>query len=216
MEPTPELINELPPEFFDEFEEAYDYEVGVGGTPTLYGDAMPLDGAAAAGIIGMMIVSWIIGLVFLVLIIIAWWKIFTKAGQAGWKSIIPFYNIYIMFGIVGMSPLFMLILIGMFIPVINIIAGIAWFVVSIMMYHKLSLSFGKGIGYTLGLIFLHPIFALMLAFSKAKYTAPAGAIAADDATPPSDPTPPQPTPAPNPEQAPQQDAAPKQTPPDAK
>ena len=123
-----------------------------------------------------------------------------------------------MLGIVGMSPLLMLIIIGMFIPFLNFIAGLAWFVVSIMMYYKLSLAFGKGIGYTLGLIFLHPIFALMLAFGDAKYTAPVVAAKPSDPTPPT-PQPtatPTPTPAPKPEQAPQQEAAPKQTPPDTK
>ncbi len=212
----PELINELPPEFtdelqaelFDELGAEFEYEVGTEITPELYGGGAPLDGAVAAGFIGMMVVSWIIAIVFLVLVIIAWWKIFTKAGQEGWKSIIPFYNVYIMLGIVGMPPLLMLIMIGFFIPFLNLIAGLAWFVVSIMMYYKLSLAFGKGIGYTLGLIFLHPIFALMLAFGDAKYTAPVVAVK------PSDPTPPTPTPAPAQEQkAPGQ--VPKQTPPDA-
>lgn len=212
-EPTPELINELPPELMEEmqaelFEELgaeFEYEMGTEFAPEAYGgiDNSPLDGAAAAGLIGMMVVSWIIAIIFMVMVIIAWWKIFTKAGQEGWKSIIPFYNVYIMLGIVGMSPMLMLIFIGFFIPFLNIIAGLAWFVVSIMMYYKLSLAFGKGMGYTLGLIFLHPIFALMLAFGDAKYTAPV------DAAKPSDPTPPTPTPTPAPEQAP------KQTPPDA-
>ncbi len=34
-----------------------------------------------------------------VLLVIAYWKMFTKAGEAGWKSIIPLYNIYIAFKI---------------------------------------------------------------------------------------------------------------------
>src|SRR5881394_33273 len=32
---------------------------------------------------------WICWLAFAILIIAAWWKIFTKAGQPGWASIIP-------------------------------------------------------------------------------------------------------------------------------
>ena len=211
MEPVPELYDDadfFADDDFADFESDFEYEIGTELTPELYGDSMPLDGAVAAGFIGMMIVSWIIAIAFLVMVIIAWWKIFTKAGQEGWKSIIPFYNVYIMLGIVGMSPMLMWIMIGLFIPFVNFIAGIAWFVVSIMMYHKLSLAFGKGIGYTLGLIFLHPIFALMLAFGNAKYTAPVVT------TKPSDPTPPTPNPTPAPEKkAPEQ--APKQTPPDA-
>jgi hypothetical protein len=34
------------------------------------------------------------------------WKIFEKAGEAGWKSIIPIYNVYIMYKIVGMKNWF--------------------------------------------------------------------------------------------------------------
>lgn len=26
---------------------------------------------------------------------ISWWKIFEKAGEAGWKSLVPFYNAFI-------------------------------------------------------------------------------------------------------------------------
>ena len=33
------------------------------------------------------------GIVWYVLQVVAYWKIFTKAGQPGWKSIIPVYNV---------------------------------------------------------------------------------------------------------------------------
>lgn len=39
--------------------------------------------------------SFIIG----VLVIVAMWRIFTKAGEAGWKSLIPFLNVYILYKI---------------------------------------------------------------------------------------------------------------------
>ena len=35
---------------------------------------------------------WIFWLAFTILMIAAWWKIFTKAGQPGWACIIPIYN----------------------------------------------------------------------------------------------------------------------------
>jgi hypothetical protein len=38
-------------------------------------------------------------LVLVVLLIVAYWKMFTKAGVAGWKSLIPIYNVYIAFKI---------------------------------------------------------------------------------------------------------------------
>ncbi len=41
------------------------------------------------------------GLLIALLLIVAMWKVFTKAGQPGWASIIPIYNIYIWCKIVG-------------------------------------------------------------------------------------------------------------------
>ena len=44
---------------------------------------------------------WIFYLAFTILMIAAWWKIFTKAGQPGWACIIPIYNLYVWCKIVG-------------------------------------------------------------------------------------------------------------------
>ena len=46
----------------------------------------------------------IVGLLVAVIMIAAMWKIFTKAGQPGWASLIPIYNIYILCKIVGDPP----------------------------------------------------------------------------------------------------------------
>ena len=48
----------------------------------------------------------IFAIVFFVLMVVANWKIFKKAGEPGWKSIIPIYNVYIMFKIVNMKNWF--------------------------------------------------------------------------------------------------------------
>lgn len=101
-------------------------------------------------------------IIWSVLVIIGWWKIFEKAGEAGWKAIIPIYNIYVLLRIVG-RPGWMII--GLLIPFVNII-----FVIIVM--GDLAKSFGKGIGFILGLIFLNPIFALILGFGSAAYVGP--------------------------------------------
>ena len=44
--------------------------------------------------------------VFWILTVIASWKILQKAGEPGWKAIIPIYNIYMLYKIVGMSGWF--------------------------------------------------------------------------------------------------------------
>lgn len=67
----------------------------------------PTEAALAGGIIGSMLVFIITcGIIFWILMIIANWKIFKKAGEPGWKSIIPIYNVYIMFKIVNMKNWF--------------------------------------------------------------------------------------------------------------
>ena len=97
-----------------------------------------------------------------VLMIVANWKIFTKAGRPGWASIVPFYNFYTEFEMVGMNGwLFLLLLV----PIANI-------VITIMYDIKLAKVFGKGAGFAIGLIFLNPIFLLILAFGPAQYQGP--------------------------------------------
>lgn len=54
--------------------------------------------------------------------------------------------------------------------VLSVYAGI----VALLQTHKLSRSFGHKFGFTLGLIFLNPIFLLILAFGKnSQYVGPA-------------------------------------------
>ena len=101
----------------------------------------------------------IIYIAIAVLMIVANWKIFTKAGRPGWASIVPFYNLYVEFEIAGMNGwLFLLLLV----PIANI-------VILIMLYIKLAQVFGKDAGFTIGLIFLNMIFLLILAFGSAQY-----------------------------------------------
>lgn len=114
--------------------------------------------------IGQMSVG---GIVVSVLLIIAMWKIFTKAGQAGWKSLIPIYNFYILCKIAdGKGWKFLLLLI----PIVH-------FFYYIMLMHRLSKAFGKGVLFTLGLLILPNIFTLILAFGKAQYIGPKGQAA---------------------------------------
>ncbi|MEI6191244.1 MAG: DUF5684 domain-containing protein [bacterium] len=98
-------------------------------------------------------------LVLAIIMITAVWKIFTKAGQPGWASIVPIYNMVVMLSVVK-KPTWWVIL-G-FIPVINIIIGL-------IVVYELAKVFGKGFGFTLGLILLPIIFYPILGFGKATY-----------------------------------------------
>ncbi len=101
-------------------------------------------------------------LAIIVVMIIAEWKIYEKGGQPGWAVLIPFYNIYILLKMVGRPGWWLLL---MFIPLVNLIIGI-------IVLNDLSKSFGQGVGFTLGLIFLSPIFILILGFGDYKYIGP--------------------------------------------
>ena len=50
---------------------------------------------AGAFLGGSAVVMGVLALVLLVLVVVARWKIFSKAGEAGWKSIIPIYSDYV-------------------------------------------------------------------------------------------------------------------------
>ena len=94
-----------------------------------------------------------------VLIIIAEWKVFVKAGEPGWAALIPFYNTYTLFKIAwGQGWKFLLLLI----PVANI-------VFYIMVNVKLARAFGKGAGFGWGLALLPVIFYPVLGFGDAAY-----------------------------------------------
>lgn len=49
-------------------------------------------GGLLADFAGVMFAIMLISIAILILMIVANWKLFTKAGEEGWKSIIPFYN----------------------------------------------------------------------------------------------------------------------------
>ena len=113
-------------------------------------------GAAMLGYLAVLLVVY-------VLVIIAMWKVFTKAGKPGWASLIPVYNMVVMYQIVGLNPWLLLLYL---IPFVNWIAAL---VLSIMQNVKLAKAFGKSTGFAIGLIFLNPIFLLILGFGDAKY-----------------------------------------------
>lgn len=135
------------------------------------------------GGIAVIIVS--LAILWYILLIIAGWKIFKKAGEAGWKSLIPFYNSYIFYKIVGMQKWFW-VLIFSAIAVslatsmmgfdgqnimnnsftgVNLLAFlllIAEIILAIVIAVKYSIRtskvFGHGLCYALGLIFLQNLF----------------------------------------------------------
>ncbi len=139
----------------------------------------------------------IIGLAIGVISIIAGWRIFTKAGEKGWKILIPIYNAYILFKIIGMHFWYWFIaslalsfcqsLFGGLVMttdaagnlltydmnpfgwVCAVASGILSLVMYILICARLAKAFKKGAGFAVGLFFLSFIFEIILAFGPAKY-----------------------------------------------
>lgn len=116
----------------------------------------------------------LIYLIVIVLAVVAYWRIFTKAGEAGWQSIIPIWSTIVLLKIVG-RPWWWILL--MLIPFVNI-------VVLIVVLLDLGKSFGKSTMFSVfGLIIFSLIGYLMLGFGSDKYVGPGGRSGAASASP---------------------------------
>lgn len=145
---------------------------------------------------GVLVFVSVLGLMLYILSIIAGWKIFKKAGESGWKSLIPIYNTYIFYKIVGMKKWFWALIIASFAigfitsamgqgtqlqqidlsTNVGIVALILMsllcifaFVASVVYAIRTSKVFGHGILFAVGLFFLPGIFLLILGLGKSKY-----------------------------------------------
>ena len=138
-------------------------------------------GGAAVGIaVGMLIVAFIVWFVFQA---IADWKIFSKAGEAGWESLIPIYNIYVEYdiswnGLMGLVYFVAILCANVLTSGQNvqnwktIAAGVLLIVALVLHINqslKLARSFGKGTGFGICLILFGPIARLVLGFGSARY-----------------------------------------------
>ncbi len=116
-------------------------------------------------------------LIVAVISIIGLWKMFEKAGEEGWKSIIPIYNVYTLCTIVGVSPYWLLILVATTffnaLPGIgSIIDGMAMLYFCVIMCVSTAKSFGRNEDFAIGLFFLPFIFNCILGFGKTEYVGP--------------------------------------------
>jgi hypothetical protein len=111
-------------------------------------------GGAGGGIVAALgLIFMLVWLAIVVLMIATFWKLFAKAGEPGWASLIPIYNAIVLLKISSM-PWWWIILFP-----------IAAFIIPF----KLAANFGKGAGFAVGLLLLGIIFFPMLAFGSAQY-----------------------------------------------
>lgn len=144
-------------------------------------------GGLIAGIMMFIVVIIIISLVIETLKLIGTWKMLTKAGESGWKSLIPFYNQWTLCKVAGISPYWVLemIIVSMLNAVLNgilgspVISGILslivyantiyfWVILSI----SLAKSFGKDTGFGVATFFFSFITYPMMGMGSATYVGP--------------------------------------------
>ena len=144
-------------------------------------------GGLIAGMMMFIVVIIIISLVIETLKLIGTWKMLTKAGESGWKSLIPFYNQWTLCKVAGISPYWVLemIIVSMLNAVLNgilgspVISGILslivyantiyfWVILSI----SLAKSFGKDTGFGVATFFFSFITYPMMGMGSATYVGP--------------------------------------------
>jgi hypothetical protein len=147
---------------------------------------------------GVSTIGLIVYLVIWVVILgLPLYFVFKKAGSNGdpaWSAFIPIYQWWTLIKVVGRpSAWFWLLALAVLwpIPFLGWIAGIVALVFWIIVMNDLSKSFGKGGGFTVGLVLLNWIFLAILAWGSAIYRGPAAASGAMGAgsTPPPPPPP---------------------------
>ncbi|HIQ74454.1 MAG TPA: hypothetical protein IAA51_08580 [Candidatus Cottocaccamicrobium excrementipullorum] len=106
--------------------------------------------------------SLIVGILFWIIGIVGRWKVFEKAGKAGWKSLIPFYSGYCLFDIaMGTGWLYILT----FIPFIGL-------VVSVILAVNLARAFGCGTIMAILIFIFQDVMLIPLGFGNYQYQGP--------------------------------------------
>lgn len=110
-----------------------------------------------------------------------YWKAFQKAGEPGWKAIIPLYNTYTRYKLSWNTKMFWISLAlwvaegalpdtdGSIASLARLAVSVGLLVVYVKGFHKASTAFGHGVGFTVGLLLLEPVFALILGLGSSRY-----------------------------------------------
>ena len=146
--------------------------------------AMSDETAIITAFIGLLLFFMAIITVAWIIMVIGEWKIFKKAGREGWYALIPVYNSWVLCEVVGISPYWVLVVIGcsfiggLFTIIPPLAALVSLAVIVVKVYYKILLSislarsFGKDDGFGVLTFFFFPICLLILGFSNAKYLGP--------------------------------------------
>ena len=144
-----------------------------------------------------------VGLLLTALFIICLWRIFEKAGEKGWKALIPVYNVFVWFKVAENGKQFWPFF---FVTVLDIVAFwimktkttfldtyhynaafkilVVLFTVMLLVLYvaqtfQLAKAFGKNVGFFFGLLLVPYVFYPLLAFGRTDYSAHKGPVVED-------------------------------------
>lgn len=148
-------------------------------------------GAMMALLMGFGLCAMVVGFIIVFVLVVTNWRIYTKAGQPGWASIVPIYNLFVMMDIIRKPRSWALIILvlgiigsiltamqpaagsdkdpNLMISLIQIVVSLVSIYYSVRLLRELARVFGHGVGFTLGLLFLPIIFYPVLAFGGSQY-----------------------------------------------
>ena len=132
---------------------------------------------------GIFAAIFVLGVIRYLLTSIGYSKMYRKAGEAGWKAFVPFYNTYNNYKISWNRERFFqyAVLSVMFTAMCNstmlslqlasILAGIILIAVMVNQNVKMAKLFGKGTGNGIALMFFPGITSMILGLGKAEFQA---------------------------------------------
>ena len=136
------------------------------------------------GVVGLILTAVLI--VAYIITALGYCKMFKKAGEPGWKGLVPFYNQYILYKLSWRTNMFFIWLVldiafavlnrfredNLILCLIAIVVGILGIVIDAKSCGRVSKAYGRGLGTAVGLFFLPVIFSWILGLGSAQYTAP--------------------------------------------
>ncbi len=142
--------------------------------------------ALGEGFLGGALATYgIVSLIVCIALIVAWWKLFTKAGEKGWKSLIPIYNLYVYCRIIGINFWIYVLAIPVGLYLLSLLAvstgsaalttvvsiAAVFYAIFFGIYEAIKLgdAFKKSTLFKVCIFFFAPICLLILAFGSSKY-----------------------------------------------
>ncbi len=137
---------------------------------------MSYDEAALTGVLAglgiFIVVIALLAIAYCVFAIIGNWKLYVKAGQPGWKSIIPFYSTYTLVEMVGLKWYWFLLAIAptiislLRISSLSFVGNIATIFANVMICYNMAKKVHKDTGWIVLAVIFNFIVVPLLGYSK--------------------------------------------------